>query len=685
MRWDEPTTLSVVICCYTERRWSALQRAIRGVLAQTPKVHELIVVVDHDPDLYERTKAAFPGIAVVANENDQGLSGARNTGVRHSTGDVVAFLDDDAYCAPEWSGTLLGGYRPDVAAVGGSAVPKWPGEAPAWLPDEFLWVVGCSWRGLPTEPAPVRNLIGTNMSIRREVLATVGAFTSTVGRVGARLSGCEETELCIRIAQRWPDAAILYLPNLAVDHYQTDDRTKLSYFARRCWSEGRSKATVATLVGSRQGLASERRHATRVIPAALVRTCRDLAHGRPGAMGRLLALAGGLLIAAGGFVYGRLRVGNTPVEGRSCDVMTATPWFGASIGGVETHVGEMTRRHRDSGLRVRVAACDPAHDLPRIDAVDEVVVERARAWPRSTDIGFAPGLIGIIRRTAPSVVHVQGVHTLAAPIAMLTAAVSRTPYIVTFHSGGHSASWRRHIRAFQWRALRPLLRRAFALVAVSDYERDLFADALAIPSDRITVIPNGVDVEVIPPRRAPRHGPLRILSIGRLERYKGHHRAIAAWPEICRMWPGSQLTIVGDGPAAAELHQQAADVGSDSIGFASYGRDERSAYFDLLRSADVVVVLSEYESQGIVVLEALACGVDVVVQNTTALAEYVSRRWAIGVPEGSSNGDLVKAIAESIRREPPPLSIPTWEMCADRLYELYQVCLVSRGARRNGQ
>ena len=366
----------------------------------------------------------------------------------------------------------------------------------------------------------------------------------------------------------------------------------------------------------------------------------------------------------------------------SCDVLTVTPWFGTSVGGVETHVGEVTRRHSERGLQVRVATCDPTHDRPSVEAAEGVVVERARSWPRSSDIGFAPGLIGIMRRASPALVHVQGVHTLTAPIAMLTAAVSGIPYVVTFHSGGHSAWWRRRVRALQWRVLRPLLRRALALVAVSEYERGVFADALALDRERITVIPNGVDVDVIPRRETPREGPLRILSIGRLEHYKGHHRAIAAWPRIRRNWPGSQLTIVGDGPAAADLRRQAADLGSDSIGFESFGRDERRAYFDLLRSADVAVVLSEYESQGIVVLEALACGVDVVVQDTTALAEYVTRGWATGVPEGWSNEDLVKAIAQAIEREPPTLSIPTWDACADRLYELYQRSPVSRAARR---
>ena len=354
-----------------------------------------------------------------------------------------------------------------------------------------------------------------------------------------------------------------------------------------------------------------------------------------------------------------------------CDVLTVTPWFGSSIGGVETHVSEVTARHRDH-LQVRIAAGDASHTLPQSDTVRDVDVDYAPAWPRSTDIGFAPKLVGIIRGISPRLVHVQGAHTMVAPIAMLTALVSHIPYVVTFHSGGHSKSWRGHIRSLQWRVLRPLLRRADALVAVSEFEKQQFMTALRVESECIDVIPNGIDVETVPRRVGARHGPLRVLTIGRLELYKGHHRVIAAWGEIARVWPGSKLTVVGVGPADAELRRQAADVAADSIAFESFSRDERSSYFELVRSADVVVVLSEYESQGLVVLEALACGADVVVQNTSALAEYVDRGLAVGVPADASIAPIVDAVRYAVTRPSPDFTAPTWDECADRLLSLYR-------------
>ncbi|HEV8297124.1 MAG TPA: glycosyltransferase family 2 protein [Acidimicrobiales bacterium] len=305
MPWDEPTTLTVVICCYSDARWGTLCLAVSSVRDQHRAPDELILVVDHNPSLLARARDAFPRATVIPNEFEAGLSGSRNAGVLHATGDVIGFLDDDAVAPPHWCDTLLHAYDTRVAAVGGAAVPAWRGEAPTWLPAEFSWVVGCSWQGLPTTASPVRNLIGTNMSVRRDVLREVGAFATSVGRVGSALTGCEETELCIRIRQRWPEAVILYLPELTVDHHQTPERAQISYFARRCWSEGRSKARIAQLVGTARGLESERRHATRVIPAAFARACRDAARFRRGAWGRMAALSSGLLLTGGGFVFGR--------------------------------------------------------------------------------------------------------------------------------------------------------------------------------------------------------------------------------------------------------------------------------------------------------------------------------------------------------------------------------------------
>ena len=148
---SQSPTSSVVVCVYTEDRWDAIVASVSSVMRQIPLPLEVLVVVDHNTRLLARCLRELRGVTVVANEGEPGLAGARNTGVAHSTSEVICFLDDDARAAPDWLATLLRHYSdPAVLGVGGRIEPDWgDGPRPRGLPREFDWVVGCSYTGLP--------------------------------------------------------------------------------------------------------------------------------------------------------------------------------------------------------------------------------------------------------------------------------------------------------------------------------------------------------------------------------------------------------------------------------------------------------------------------------------------------------------------------------------------------------
>lgn len=265
-------TISVVICAHAEERWSALTAAVASIQRQIHPAHEIVVVIDHHPGLFEQAHATLSNVVVVANMQDQGLSGARNTGVATASGEVVAFLDDDAQAAPDWLAQIAVGYtHADVVAVGGSIKPNWQLGRPTWFPEEFDWVVGCTYRGMPQVEAAVRNLIGCNMSIRRAILECIGGFQRGIGRFGADASGCEETELFIRMHQSFPNAIVLYRPEVSVSHMVPAERSTWHYFRARCRGEGRSKALMSRLVGRRDALADEQLYVRNILPAGLLR------------------------------------------------------------------------------------------------------------------------------------------------------------------------------------------------------------------------------------------------------------------------------------------------------------------------------------------------------------------------------------------------------------------------------
>ncbi len=307
--------ISVVICAYTDRRWDDIVAAVASIRGQTRPPSRTILVVDHNLPLLERTQVAFPDLQVVPNTGRRGLSGARNTGVSQAIGDVVAFLDDDARAEPDWLERLAARYsNPSVVGVGGAATPVWPRQRPRWLPPEFDWVVGCSFVGMPNASTPVRNLIGANMSFRREVFGTIGGFTDGLGRVGSRPLGCEETELGIRLRQWRPRASLVYEPAAVVRHRVTADRMAWRYFCSRCYAEGFSKAMVSRLVGAKDALETERRYVRSVLPRAIVRALDPRQHDRPVGIASAGAILAGLGLAAAGYVRGRLAL-KFPPEG----------------------------------------------------------------------------------------------------------------------------------------------------------------------------------------------------------------------------------------------------------------------------------------------------------------------------------------------------------------------------------
>ncbi len=293
---------SVIICAHTEQRWQNLLDAVASVRAQSHPAHEIVVVIDHNDALCERAAAQIDRVRVLPNGDVRGLGGARNTGVEHATGDVVVFLDDDAVASSGWLACFAEAYRDErVLGAGGAVVPDWERPRPRWYPVEFDWTIGCSWTGLPQRTAPVRNLIGCNMSYRREAVESAGRF-----RLGY---GCDETEFCIRLSVLRPESELLYVPEATVRHHVPASRGTLRHFVTRCWFEGGSKAVVSRLAGSARGLKSERAYVVAVLPAGVLRGIADTVTGRDRAgVLRSAAIVLGVSATAAGFVAGRVGI-----------------------------------------------------------------------------------------------------------------------------------------------------------------------------------------------------------------------------------------------------------------------------------------------------------------------------------------------------------------------------------------
>jgi GT2 family glycosyltransferase len=308
-------SVSVVICAYTEERWDDVLAAVRSVEAQRVAPHEIVLVVDHNRTLRDRLAEALPHVQVVENRGERGLSGGKNTGVALARGDVIAFLDDDAVAEAGWLEHLTAGYsRPEVMGVGGLTLPLWETGRPSWFPEEFDWVVGCTFVGRP--PGVVRNLLGGNASFRREVFEVAG-FPSQLGRTSRnrRPLGCEETEFCIRVSQSLPGSVFVFESRAVIWHRAPAARERFSYFRSRCYAEGLSKALVTRSVGITDGLSAERQYAAVTLRRGVVRGLADAARGDLTGLGRAGAITVGLVSATAGYAVGRVQ-SRTPASAR---------------------------------------------------------------------------------------------------------------------------------------------------------------------------------------------------------------------------------------------------------------------------------------------------------------------------------------------------------------------------------
>ena len=164
-----------------------------------------------------------------------------------------------------------------------------------------------------------------------------------------------------------------------------------------------------------------------------------------------------------------------------------------------------------------------------------------------------------------------------------------------------------------------------------------------------------------------------VCSVGRLDRLKGHHRLIEAMPALLDLAPDAHLAVIGRGPFEHELRRLAARLQVEhAVTFTSFDATQREALGALVRSSDVVALMSDYEAHPVAVMEAVALGRKVVVADTSGLSELAAEGLAVAVPVDAPPHVLAGVLADVARRpDPVAPNLPTWDDCVDQLLGLY--------------
>lgn len=246
--------VSVVIPTY--ERADLLRRTLGALLRQTlhPAQYEIIVVDNNSADATRQTvermatgrsaagrrPVAVPDVRYMF-EARQGLSHAKNAGLKAARGSIVAYIDDDALASPDWLRLIVRAFEqvePAPHVVGGPAFPLLLGWRPSWYKDAYETA---SWGEAPRFLDRSDYFYGLNVAFLRTTLLGVGGFDTELGMRGEALGFAEDAEVMERL---WEHAggrlSVYYLPEAFVLHFIPDARVDPHYRLRRSFVVGQT-------------------------------------------------------------------------------------------------------------------------------------------------------------------------------------------------------------------------------------------------------------------------------------------------------------------------------------------------------------------------------------------------------------------------------------------------------------
>jgi glucosyl-dolichyl phosphate glucuronosyltransferase len=252
-----------VICTHSLNDYLKLKEAVASIVAQTYQAGEIILVVDGNPELYQKIRQDLgqkEPFKVILLKQNMGISGARNAGIGAASGEIIAFMDDDATAKKDWIETLIATYKKyDAISVGGKILPDWEaGAAPDYFPEELYWLVGVINQGFADDKiGEVRNTFGPNMSFKKSVFEEIGVFNQGFGFSGNSCVQAEEPELSLRMKKKF-SRGVTYNPQAIVYHKIPRSKLKIGLLIKRSFYQGYSKALINKLDKSTDPLNTER-------------------------------------------------------------------------------------------------------------------------------------------------------------------------------------------------------------------------------------------------------------------------------------------------------------------------------------------------------------------------------------------------------------------------------------------
>jgi glycosyltransferase involved in cell wall biosynthesis len=351
-------------------------------------------------------------------------------------------------------------------------------------------------------------------------------------------------------------------------------------------------------------------------------------------------------------------------------------------GGVESHIEEIARRLVARGESVEILTHRDDPGLPGTEARDGVLVRRHQVPVASQHFGVSPAVWATLRRERHryDVVHAHGYHS-AAPLVAALAGASPLVFTPHYHGTGHSPL-RKAVHIPYRAAGARIVSQSKRVICVSRAEADLFLTHFPTAGPRVTVIPNGADLERISAAQPFPDAGMVVITGGRLQAYKQVDRIVEA---MALAPPALRLVVTGDGPQRAALEARADRCGLGTRARFT-GRIDTDELYRWYASAEVFCSMSSNEAMPVTILELLAAGARVVASDIPAHRDIRDRTaGAISlVPLDVSPQDLADALGRALVAPPAPgQQIPTWDDVTGQTLDVYHdVVGVQKAAAR---
>lgn len=245
--------LSIVVTAFTTERIEDIYAMLDSIKAQTYPDIDTVFIIERSAELLDMvsTYVGEKGIApvnVIFSEDKLGLSGARNLGIDHAGGDIIAFIDDDVVLFPYWAENMVNAYHDSsIIGVTGPGLPLWETDELKWLPEEMYWIVSTTaFTGWDREKS-VRSAWGMNMSFRREAFGHCRFSTNfgqtSGGKEAWKAGPVDDAEFSINL-RMLTKKDIMYNPDVKVYHRVYTYRLSDKFVKGQSYWQGYSKALL---------------------------------------------------------------------------------------------------------------------------------------------------------------------------------------------------------------------------------------------------------------------------------------------------------------------------------------------------------------------------------------------------------------------------------------------------------